>query len=143
MTKSQKHHPLTHSPTWIQEMLAHLKTSMFLLVSQYVMSQDWAVTGDRKWVKCPPNVNQLLAVWKIWGAVSCNNKKVLSKLKRALFSNQGVSCSKSELNSSFHFSALCTELTGWNSIEWSPKLISQKHKYPKTNNQIGLCLRAF
>ena len=25
MTKSQKHHGLTDSPTWIQEMLAHLK----------------------------------------------------------------------------------------------------------------------
>ena len=26
MTKSQKHYSPTHSPTWIQEMLAHLKT---------------------------------------------------------------------------------------------------------------------
>ena len=25
LTKSKKHHPLTDSPTWIQEMLAHLK----------------------------------------------------------------------------------------------------------------------
>ena len=25
LTKSQKHDPLTHSPIWIQEMLAHLK----------------------------------------------------------------------------------------------------------------------
>ena len=26
LTKSQKHDPITDSPTWIQEMLAHLKT---------------------------------------------------------------------------------------------------------------------
>ena len=26
LTKSQKHESITHSPTWIQEMLAHLKT---------------------------------------------------------------------------------------------------------------------
>ena len=25
LTKSQKHESITHSPTWIQEMLAHLK----------------------------------------------------------------------------------------------------------------------
>ena len=30
LTKSQKHDPLTHSPIWIQEMLAHLKTALFL-----------------------------------------------------------------------------------------------------------------
>ena len=29
LTKSQKRHPLTQSPTWIQEIVAHLKTSLF------------------------------------------------------------------------------------------------------------------
>ena len=59
------------------------------------------VTGERKWLKCPPNVNQLLAVWKIWGAVSCNKKSFY------FLSNQRVSCPKMKW-SEFFFSIQCT-----------------------------------
>ena len=50
LTKSQKHESLTHSPTWIQEMLAHLKkpTCWALVTTDYYERQNpwpsWCLT---------------------------------------------------------------------------------------------------
>ena len=111
----------------------------FLNMSIIIRSQYWAVIGKRKWLKCPPNVNQLLAVWKIWGAVSCNKQKSFKQIeKSSFFKSRGFLFKKWV---EFFFSLQCTlHRIDRNAIGESPKLISQKHEYLKTNIQIGLRL---